>query len=266
MPLLRSALGITGRLCGGGLHYATASGTGGRKVAIIWNWDMADSTLKNAMRGRRMWVSPYKTIQANLDVCFMLIILIAGCTERGDIENNQFITITTNRVNKLSTNELALKIDDENKTLDSIIDDRKVVHKIEINEIFKQNDIHKLIKVTNDGFDLVSIASVRGKLGITPLHVASENGSNEILEYLNDFGANFNIQDNGGRTLLHTAIIGNRISTVKLLLKMDVNLNLKNKQGYTALDVFLINKDTLDKEIYSVLTGYNAKKSIELKE
>jgi ankyrin repeat protein len=207
-----------------------------------------------------------KTLQADFGACLILIllILISGCTGGEDIENIQDNTVTS-KVNKLSTNVLSLNIVDENKINNTNSNNRKVVRQIEINKIFKQNDIHELKKAAESGgLDLVSISSVRGKLGITPLHVASENGSNEILEYLNDFDINFNIQDNGGRTLLHTAITGNQVSTVKLLLKMGVNLNLKNKQDYTAMDVFMINKDILDNEIYSVLKDSNAKRSIEL--
>jgi ankyrin repeat protein len=207
-----------------------------------------------------------KTLQADFGACLILIllILISGCTGGEDIENIQENTVTS-KVNKLSTNVLSLNIVDENKINNTNSNNRKVVRQIEINKIFKQNDIHELKKAAESGgLDLVSISSVRGKLGITPLHVASENGSNEILEYLNDFDINFNIQDNGGRTLLHTAITGNQVSTVKLLLKMGVNLNLKNKQDYTAMDVFMINKDILDNEIYSVLKDSNAKRSIEL--
>ena len=59
MPLLRCALGPTGRPCGDGLHYATASGTGGRKAAITRIWDMAGSTLKKPIRGRRMGVGAH---------------------------------------------------------------------------------------------------------------------------------------------------------------------------------------------------------------
>jgi ankyrin repeat protein len=207
-----------------------------------------------------------KTLQADFDACLILIllILISGCTGGEDIENIQDNTVTS-KVNKLSTNVLSLNIVDENKINNTNSNNRKVVRQIEINKIFKQNDIHELKKAAESGgLDLVSISSVRGKLGITPLHVASENGSNEILEYLNDFDINLNIQDNGGRTLLHTAITGNQVSTVKLLLKMGVNLNLKNKQDYTAMDVFMINKDILDNEIFGVLKDSNAKRSIEL--
>ena len=56
MPLLRCALGPTGRPFGAGLHSVTASGTDGRKAVITRNWDMAGSTLKKPIRGRKMGV------------------------------------------------------------------------------------------------------------------------------------------------------------------------------------------------------------------
>ena len=45
-----------GPTCGDGLHYATASRTDGRKAATTRSWDMADSTLKKPIRGRKMGV------------------------------------------------------------------------------------------------------------------------------------------------------------------------------------------------------------------
>ena len=59
MPLLRCALGPTGRPFGDGLHSVTASGTDGRKAVITRNWDMAGSTLKKPIRGRKMGVGAY---------------------------------------------------------------------------------------------------------------------------------------------------------------------------------------------------------------
>ena len=56
MPLLRCALGPTGRPFGDGLHSVTASGTDGRKAVITQNGDMAGSTLKKPIRGRKMGV------------------------------------------------------------------------------------------------------------------------------------------------------------------------------------------------------------------
>jgi hypothetical protein len=56
MPLLRCALGPTGRPFGDGCNSVTASGTDGRKAVITRNWDMAGSTLKKPIRGRKMGV------------------------------------------------------------------------------------------------------------------------------------------------------------------------------------------------------------------
>jgi hypothetical protein len=76
MPLLRSALGPTRRPCGDGLHYATASGTGGRKAATTQSWDMAGSTLKKSIRGRRMGVGAQLTSiesRVELDPVFRIV-------------------------------------------------------------------------------------------------------------------------------------------------------------------------------------------------
>ena len=198
----------------------------------------------------------------NSDVCFVLIILISGCTGGEDIEINQEVAVASEII-KSSTNMPSLHVEDK-KSTNYANGERKVVRQIEILEIFKQDNINKLKRVYGGGFDLIKISSVRNKLGATPLHVASRNGSNKILEYLSGFDVNFNLQDNGGGTLLHAAITGNQVDTVKLLLELGVDSSLKNKQGYTALDAFLINKDVLDKEIYSVLTNSDAAISAEL--
>ena len=65
MPLLRCALGPTGRPFGDGLHSVTASGTDGRKAVITRNWDMAGSTLKKPIRGRKMGVGANHLISIN---------------------------------------------------------------------------------------------------------------------------------------------------------------------------------------------------------
>jgi len=69
MPLLRCALGPTGRPFGDGLHSVTASGTDGRKAVITRNWDMAGSTLKKPIRGRKMGVGA-GFLKSQLLYCF----------------------------------------------------------------------------------------------------------------------------------------------------------------------------------------------------
>ncbi|SVB56103.1 uncharacterized protein METZ01_LOCUS208957, partial [marine metagenome] len=70
MPLLRCALGPTGRPFGDGLHSVTASGTDGRKAVITRNWDMAGSTLKKPIRGRKMGVGAFHHRRINHSTLF----------------------------------------------------------------------------------------------------------------------------------------------------------------------------------------------------
>ena len=75
MPLLRCALGPTGRPFGDGLHSVTASGTDGRKAVITRNWDMAGSTLKKPIRGRKMGVGA-KAYVSGVPVAFIELIAL----------------------------------------------------------------------------------------------------------------------------------------------------------------------------------------------
>ena len=60
----------------------------------------------------------------------------------------------------------------------------------------------------------------------------------KYFNLLIDYGANPNIQDEDGNTLLHLAIKEDlSIDTVTLLLKAGLDLTLKNKKNETALDI-----------------------------
>tara|TARA_B100001971_G_scaffold202891_1_gene217149 strand:- start:414 stop:692 length:279 start_codon:yes stop_codon:yes gene_type:complete len=76
MPLLRCALGPTGRPFGDGLHSVTASGTDGRKAVITRNWDMAGSTLKKPIRGRKMGVGAINNFNNSTFSTFLKINVI----------------------------------------------------------------------------------------------------------------------------------------------------------------------------------------------
>ena len=92
MPLLRCALGPTGRPFGDGLHSVTASGTDGRKAVITRNWDMAGSTLKKPIRGRKMRVgaditdpnSPRIYLKEGIECNFGRLKLMASRCKVGD--------------------------------------------------------------------------------------------------------------------------------------------------------------------------------------
>ena len=79
---------------------------------------------------------------------------------------------------------------------------------------------------------------------VSPLHFATVNKNDEIVSKLIEYGAKFNAQDSDGKSPLHYALLSyselNKIECVKIvsrLLKEPVDLNLKCKNGKTALEL-----------------------------
>jgi len=82
------------------------------------------------------------------------------------------------------------------------------------------------------------------------------------IKLLLNYDADINITDNDGYTLLHYAVILNNIELVKLLINKGIDLNKKEKIGYsTALDK---SKVYGYDNISYLLIQHGAKKSTEL--
>lgn len=75
--------------------------------------------------------------------------------------------------------------------------------------------------------------------GITPLHLASESGSSELVQLLLSYNPNVNKCDHKGRAAIHKATYMGRMDTVKLLLKVpDIDIELPEQTyGQTALHI-----------------------------
>lgn len=72
----------------------------------------------------------------------------------------------------------------------------------------------------------------------TVLHVAATYGKYEIVKLLiEEGGANLDIVDNEGYTALHYAAERGRYEIVKLLLEKGANLNIKNDDDQTPLEL-----------------------------
>ena len=60
-------------------------------------------------------------------------------------------------------------------------------------------------------------------------------GQTNVVEFLLDKGINLDVGGDGGQTPLHCAAIGGQLNTIKLLLKFDPQLELRNMYGGTVL-------------------------------
>lgn len=96
---------------------------------------------------------------------------------------------------------------------------------IEINREFLKNESFEGLKK-----DFL-FPSIRLESGNTALHLAIQNGDEQIIKLLLDKGANVNAVDNNGRTPLHEAVVQANEPIVQLLLENGANIpvNKKNK-------------------------------------
>ena len=102
----------------------------------------------------------------------------------------------------------------------------------------------------------------------TPVSASSEFGHHEFLLFLVDHGADVHVSDDWGNTPLHYAIspaFDRRISpsdrhkVVQILLENDVDINKKNNEGKTALDLAI---QTEQSKIIDWLTELGADRSL----
>uniref|UniRef100_A0A8C1QIN9 Poly [ADP-ribose] polymerase n=1 Tax=Cyprinus carpio TaxID=7962 RepID=A0A8C1QIN9_CYPCA len=69
---------------------------------------------------------------------------------------------------------------------------------------------------------------------MTPFHVASERGHNDVLEVLQKHGAKVNAVDTLGQTALHRAALAGHIQTCRQLLSYGADPSIVSLQGFTA--------------------------------
>ena len=99
------------------------------------------------------------------------------------------------------------------------------------------------------------------KDGQTSLHLAIISGHQGILQFLLDYiddiskSTEINSQNNRLNTSLHLASLKCDLALVKLLVENGADLSLKNKNGYTAHDLVILNHDS-DPEDRKILIQY----------
>ncbi|KAJ0049193.1 hypothetical protein Pint_16749 [Pistacia integerrima] len=103
----------------------------------------------------------------------------------------------------------------------------------------------------------------------TVVHEAIKNGSCKALKVLLGCLQHFNKEeilrweDEEENNALHTAISENQTEVVKLLIKY-MEVNRKNRQGLTALDIFYNRHDSLNAEVEEILLVSKAKRASEV--
>lgn len=73
--------------------------------------------------------------------------------------------------------------------------------------------------------------------GLTPITVAVFGNRIKIVETFIKNGADLQVKDDEGNTLLHHATNRNHIEVAKLLIEKGVDVSMKNRKGETVLDV-----------------------------
>lgn len=97
----------------------------------------------------------------------------------------------------------------------------------------------------------------------TPLHVAAENGSLEIVKILVARGAEVNKADLFGRHPIHLAAMKGHLPLIRLLLAMGAALNAKDQNGKTVMHYAALSKNS-DLIDYLQEAGLSAQKQTKI--
>ncbi|CAJ1955292.1 unnamed protein product [Sphenostylis stenocarpa] len=133
-----------------------------------------------------------------------------------------------------------------------------------------KRDSNLLLQYNNNGYTPLHLAVMNGKVSIlqdfvssivaslnrltraeeTIFHLAVRYGSQDALEFLVDVSNGTNLlhcQDRYGNTVLHLAVIGKRYKMAEFLInKTKVDINARNYEGISALDVLVQAKDSAE--------------------
>ena len=119
----------------------------------------------------------------------------------------------------------------------------------------ENSDIEGVRRLIKNGVDLNKIDD----FGLTPLHMAVSCENLDIIELLIIEGADVNkVDDNGNPPILLVGSQDEKI--IKMLLEYGANPNIKNSDGRTILDV-AYDENLID--LVQLLLGYGAKSIIK---
>lgn len=102
---------------------------------------------------------------------------------------------------------------------------------------YSDNHIDAIKLLVNHGIEIDAV----NKNNEIALHWSAKANSVFTLNFLIQCGSNKNSQDNSGSTPLHYAVCNAHLEIVSILLNEYCDINLKDKDGFTALDIAALN-------------------------
>ncbi|MFT9599508.1 M48 family metallopeptidase [Mesobacillus sp.] len=123
------------------------------------------------------------------------------------------------------------------KKVDNLIENGEDIHQIDYNgytalDWAVMDDNIQMVQLL---LDLKADPNFESDYGMTPFMTASEKGTASMIKMLHDAGGDPNYQEmSAGYTALTYAVFSGKIETVKLLIKLGADIQLKDYSGMTA--------------------------------
>ena len=122
-----------------------------------------------------------------------------------------------------------------------------VIHSGILHDAIKEGNIEKVEQLLAQGFSDEDIRQAyinENKDGVTPLHIAAQNGYTSLVKLLLEQGAAKDSKDKNGATPLHVAVKYGHTKVIKRLFKYGAQIEVQNEHGYTPLHIALLNGHT----------------------
>jgi ankyrin repeat protein len=113
-------------------------------------------------------------------------------------------------------------------------------------------DVRKLLELNDAEIDS------RNPRGSTPLLLASEFGTPDVVQLLLDHNADVNARDGDGDTPLHCAALSGQLETARILLELGVEVNSGNEEGSTPLHYASMGRREGNPEVVQLLLDHGA--------
>ena len=107
----------------------------------------------------------------------------------------------------------------------------------DLHDAIQKGDVAKIKTLISNNKELINMKSEKGQ---TPLHLAVQNGSQEIVDFLISQGADINAKDSEGNTPLITALALKKTNTARFLLSKGADVRIKNAQNQPAVILALM--------------------------